>query len=336
MELFSKRYCIFLQRLGRLPVREGEDKRKLLPTALRNRLQHEVKYVIHSNYLEQFLLVKDSEGNELYLHASTLSDLSFRELGYDMTEILDCKEMDFNGPHYDDARFFDLIELLIIFSIRSKIDELVDRFQTIFREEGDSYIIHKYMIFRKNETGLRSILPLVKDRQLKNKLEEYYDASGLHFRDVKTNYEADARTAADLVQMIFSSPSRKKDTKAYAEDLCKQVASKWTDEKSVKKLTDLLNETVKNAKLLSNEVGNIRHTDKHTVPVENPNFYRLIARKNISIVELVILSLPEKFVTNQNAETIKNGYLSRYGLDKDVGWVIANEERVGIEDEIPF
>jgi len=55
----------------------------------------------------------------------------------------------------------------------------------------------------------------------------------------------------------------------------------------------------------------------------------------VAIVELAILSLPEKFISTDDPESMKNNYLSSYKLDKDTEWIILEKENTAIAD-IPF
>lgn len=328
MNLFSKRYDE--RRLLRTFALRDEEKRgEFLKSALRKRLQYEIKYIVSTGeFLEPFLLVEDDK--KFYLHKETLSELSNREIGYDITTIFSPERMDFEASDYRDIKFLDLIELLIIFSRTDKRELFIARVQDIVKEEGNEYVLHGFMITKRDESGLRAITPLIKDEQLRKKVEEYNSSQLL-----RPNYDNIARITADILQMIFSSPATKKATKKYSEELSRRVAAKWVDRKNVKRMTELLNETVRNAKLLSNEISNIRHTDKHTIVVSNPNFYKVVAIRNISIAELCILSLPEEFIVNQDPEELKENYLSKFQIIKDNGWVVEKDEST-IPPDIPF
>ncbi|HUC01915.1 MAG TPA: hypothetical protein VMA75_03345 [Candidatus Paceibacterota bacterium] len=318
MELFSKRYSA-----------KGPRNDVILSDTLRKRLEQELKFITSSkDYIEAFLLVDNEKENKIYLHSLTLRDLSSRELGYDLTSLVYCKTMDFNA-NPDDNQLLDLIELLIIFCKEINRKELIERLQNIFKEEGDQFIIHNFIIFKKDETGLKSLVPLIKDKNLQVKLEEYFTEAS---RGSKPNYEMLARIAADIVQILFSAP-KQKETKKYSEQLCSDIAYKWTDKKNAQALAILLSETVKNAKELSNQISNIRHTDRSTIPVRTPSLYRLIALKNSSIAEVVILSLPENYILDQNPEEIKNHYLGKYNLKADNGWLVEDEIK---PEDIPF
>jgi hypothetical protein len=327
MELFSKRDG-GRSRLNRTGFR-SEDSSEFLKDSLRNRLKEQIKYLIRSKaYFERFIYVDNKQAGNTYLHSSTLSDLSMREAGYDLSSALDLSDLETTGEKYPDAKFFDLIELLIIFAKPEKRPELVLRLNEIFQEEGNKYSIHGFMIVSREHDGLRSIVPLLKEKNLKEKITEYYRNRMIG----SVNYEILAQISADIVQLLFSSPKSRNQTKKHATDLCTLVATKWTEKAKVKELAQLFSDTVKNAKELSNQIQNVRHTDRTTIPIETPSFYKLIAVKNINIAELIILSLPETFISPQNPEDMKKSYLSRYDLDKDKGWVVKERESSNLSD----
>lgn len=332
MELFSKRNEGRIRRYGyrqqygvRPGARPTEDETRFLKDTLRNRLREQIKHLIRSkSFLEPFLYVDNKQTGVTYLHSPTLSDLSMRELGYDLASAFDLTKLEpMIDDVYEDAKFFDLVELLIIFSKSTKREELTSRLANVFKEEGDDYAIHGFMVVSREQEGLRSIIPLLKEKNLKERIKDFYEQrAGIH-----PNYETLSKVSADILQLLFSSPKSKKKTKEHSTDLCNQVAKKWTDKDKVRELAELFGETVINAKNLSNQVQNVRHTDRTTIPIEAPNFYKLIATKNINIIELVILSLPESFIASQNPEVLKEVYLKHYDLNKDSGWLVNPSEQ---------
>lgn len=322
MELFSKRY-------------KNDD--NFLSEGIKVRLQQELKYIIKSNeYLEKIIIVHHEEKDEYYLENDTLKDLSMRELGYDITAMLeDIREFNYDPNYYSDNKLFDLVELLLIFTRKDRREDFVNRLDKIFREEETLFVVHEWMLFKKESTGLNSIIPLIKNKQLKTKLDEFFENN-----KITKNFQTKAKVGADLVQLIFSSNNKKSNTKKYTEKICLDIAKKWAKPKDIKSLSELISNTVKNAKDLSNQIYNIRHTDQHTIPIDSPNFYKLIAENCISLVELVILSMPEKYIFTENAEKIKDSYLGKYKLDKDAGWIIPGKKPGGTNEvsanDIPF
>jgi hypothetical protein len=293
---------------------------------------------VESNeYLETFLVVEDAKENRFYLHEPTLSDLSSREIGYRIGEIINCQEITFPSPFggFDDLKLFDLIELLIIFTKDKKRKKFISEIQRIFNEDGQDFILHNYMISKKSESGIRSIMPLLKDKKLKEFLESYIKLSR-----AELDYKNLARLSADIMQRIFSSPSTQKETKEYSERLCDKVALRWTSKSKASDLSNLLSNSVKESKLFNNMLSDIRHSDKYTVPIASPSLYKLVAQINISIAELFILSLLEEFIAEQNPSVIKNSYLKWCKVEKDSTWKKnvrqeQEEEEIDVKD-IPF
>lgn len=192
------------------------------------------------------------------------------------------------------------------------------------------------MIIETEQSGLRSALPLIKDPQLQKSIKEYYRNNSA----LEIQYEVLARISANILQRITTSPISKNKTKNYADELCNEVAKRWTDSKKTTELKQLLNETIKNAKDLSNQVTDIRHTDQSTIPVDSPKIYKLVSSKNINIAELIILTLPERFISEQNPKELKESYIQDYKIDATSSWVIKKKivkdlEEINPED-IPF
>lgn len=321
MKLFSKRY----------PSVEGKS---FLSSSLRSRLQNKIKFIVESNeYIEAFLIVNDEIANKFYFHDESLRQLSQLELGYDITEIIGRKNFDFNQVQYQDIKFFDLIELLVIFSKEDKRTDFIGGLKEIFEEEGGRFTIHNFMIIVKSSTGLRALSHLIKEKALEEKIKGLYPSN-----EQDVNYQIFAKTSAEVLQFLFSSSEKKSNTKSYAENLCKEVARRWTSKTKLKELAVLLSEAVKQAKSFNNEISNIRHTDRTTIPVDNPGIYKFIWMHNVALIELFILSLPENYIVRQTPTELKNNYLSTYRLKKAPGWIVRKQEDddIDIEEEIPF
>lgn len=79
-----------------------------------------------------------------------------------------------------------------------------------------------------------------------------------------------------------------------------------------------MNLLVKNTKDFNNQISNIRHTDKHTIQVDYPDFYKLITQQNINIIELIILTFPEKYIKMPNSRLLKQNYIKKYNIDPNI------------------
>ncbi len=290
MQLFSKRYGISsissispygglrtsLRRYSNIysnsttrdKISDETTKTKFLLIPLRIRLEQEIKFIIGDDdlFLESFLIVDDQIIGKKYFQNESLKNLTLRELGYDITEYYATKSL---IPQEDckDIFIFDLIELIIIFTKVEKRDEVVKKFNRIFKEEGNSFEIYNFMIVEKERSDIRTIIPLIKDETLKNKLVGFYS----NRESFGSDFEIRAKTSAELLQYIFSSKIKGK-TKTYTEDLCKKLSEKYTSPEKDDELEKIINDTVKNAKLLNNEVADIRHTDQSTIPIVSGDF----------------------------------------------------------------
>lgn len=323
MELFSKRYG---NRIFRIRKDYNQETGKFINDSLRNRLLEEIRYISSSEkFIESFLLYNVEGENKIILNADNLSKLSLRELGYDISNFFNFYKFSFNSVK--DLPFFDLLEILIIFSKVENRTDFVQRLEYIFKEEKDEFIIHEFMIVSKGETSLQSIIPLLKDGVLKEKLIEF-ERNHVNF----PNYQLLSRISADMIQYLFSSTS-KTDTKKYTDLLCKQIAKKWTTSSKVPELHKLISDFVILAKQLNNQISNIRHSDKNTIQLENPSLYKLISLNNIRLAEMVILSLPNEYIIKQNAETLKQDYVDKYKIDKDDLGTIRYKTT---DDDLPF
>ena len=291
---------------------------------LRIRLQSEIKYQIENGYLEPFLLVYDKNKNIYFLHSDTLKDLSNRELGFDLNNILDSRTLSFQKGTYNDLQFLDLIEVLIVFMKENERIKSIERLNRIFEECNEKFILYNGFIYIKGESGLKSIVPLVKDGLLKEKLTQSLDM-------LDDSYHVSAKVSADILQHLFSSEDGQLKTKIVSESLIEKIAERVTDDKNKKGLSEKLSQLVVIAKDLSNKLSDIRHTDKHTIPVDSPNIYKLIAKINLSIAEIAILTVPDEYVQENKIEKIKTNYLTMYSIDKNSGWVKKLDP-----DDIPF
>lgn len=324
MILFSKRN----KRNRRQIIRNSEgtmirsDEDKFINDNLRNRIKELIKFFTETDdFLEPFLIAKIEKTGAFCLNPDKVNQLSMRVLGYEMTDFIDLVSFGYKNNETADSKLFDLVELLIIFSKTTHRKLFSDRVNGLFRDETAPYSIHDFMIISKESDGLRSIMPLIKEKNLRDKIKDYYSQ-----RLTETsNQEFMARSSSEIIQLIFSSPNSQAKTKNYSEQLCQKVASIWTDTQKVKGLSNLISDTVKNAKLLSNQIENVRHTDRHTIPVDSPDFYKLISSINISIIELVILSLPELFILGQKPDELKRKYIDEFKVKNDEIYVIKNK-----------
>ena len=211
---------------------------------------------------------------------------------------------------FDIVELFDIIEYLLIFCLSEKRDDYIMRLMEAFEEEKSGFIIHSHLIVYGAANNLESVTPLIKDKNLKKKLESYFNS---------TKWEVDylylAKVSADILQLILISDSSQKDTKSFSTDLCLQVARVSVPEDKIMEFSTALNGFAKQAKDFNNQTYDIRHTDRFCMPTKTPNIYRYAASSNIALIELIISSLPDQFISPENPEEIKNGILIKYWIE---------------------
>ncbi|MFA5994862.1 MAG: hypothetical protein WCW27_03160 [Patescibacteria group bacterium] len=332
MQSFSKRY-------SNKSIRSiGENNPNVFITdELRNRLLYEIRYIVETKTLENFIIVLDypATANKYYFNDDNLKNFSLAELGYDLTEFINCKTLEINpSVAINDYKIFDLIEILIIFSVENQREKIVKRFNDIFSDESSIFFIYEDKITKKETSNIKSLLPLINDDILKNKLIEFYNIN-----ETTSDYKILSRISADLVQRLFSSEEKQKKTRAYAEQLCSLIAKQWTMKNRASELSVMINESVLLAKKFNSKIEDIRHTDKSTIPVGSPSIYKMITMNNMAIIELTLLSCPEKYFGQMKAMNIKKNYLNKYHVDPNAEWTHSkNNEKyneINVED-IPF
>jgi len=322
MQLFSKRNEV-----------QPEKPTSFLKESLRKRLLRELEYLSSTDeFLERCFLVEDEKNLRWFLEDASMRDLSTRELGYDITDFFNFRNFSSRiiNESFNDYALFDLIEIILVFSKEAARVSIRERFQKHFLEEGNDYMVHDFLITQKNISGLKPFISFLKDKTLKDKLEQYY------FSNTSKNYGVLAKISAEIIQFLFSG-DKNGETKSYTTKLVKELAEKSVEKKHVKEFSDLLNNVIINAKSLNNEISNIRHTDRSTLLVDNPSLFKLIATNNFYLAELVIFANPEKYFFSQKAIDVKNEYIAKYKIPI-TGWIIRKSVAEGEidPDDIPF
>ncbi len=306
MQLFSKRNSPY----------SDDDAQIFHEDAPRRMILEQIKYISSSpGFLEHFILVQDEEKNQWRIHKKTLSDFSTRELGYDICSYFDTEKNVLKSDN--DYYLFDLIEIIILFSKEDKREGIRARFEEIFIESNSRYTIHDFIIEQK-APSIHSNYALIKNNVLKRLFAKNYSFTS------DLSYQELAKNSADIIQFLFSS-SIAKETKTSSENVVDVVAKKWFPSGDItkqKEIHDHINNLVLNIKFLNNNISNIRHTDQWAVNAGTDLIYKFIYNHNISLAELVILAEPNKYFFDLNSEDLKSGYLIKYGLDKNSGWII--------------
>lgn len=310
-----------------------ESAKSLLDSRSRTRLQHVLRHIISTgDYLLPFLQIQDEERDVFILHETSLKALCGAELGFDPTAIINCRKIEFDSEKQNDFYLFDLMELFLVFSRPEKREDFVKRLQEILDEEETGFKIHGHMITKAAGSDLINVTGLIANKDLKRKLNDYYST----FR-VSKDYKQLAALSADILQLIFSSDKTQDKTQEYSKQLLSRLAEKWSTKAKSEELSGLLGAELINAKKINNKINDIRHTDKHTIAIATPSFYKVIAERNIALVELVIMSLPEEFLVNDSPDDICKAYAENFGVKLKSGWIIRAPEPPEIDlDDIPF
>lgn len=313
MQIFSKRY-----KAKDIPVEADDD--KFLSSELRLKLISIIDHAVESNqYIETFLILEDHakeqyHKNKYTIHTRTINEVANRELGYFFSKYFNFSPLQFKIVN--DFILLDFIEILIIFSKDNKRSDFVSNIKYVLEGETDFLTIYKGNIIVKSLTELKSLVPLINDMILRRKLKSYYE------NQIDPDYQLLSKISADILQRVFSSKSKNK-TKEESEKICQELANIWgKTSKTKEKIKNLISDEVKLTKGFNNEIENIRHTDKSTLNINSPILFKLITVKSITLVELVILNFPEKYLSFNNPKIIKQEYFKRYEINSAYGWEI--------------
>lgn len=354
MKLFSKRNRLSQEYndTSRYTSRYSLKKRELVSPEVRNRISAEIKFLASSNdYFEWFILFENQKKNKIFLDQAQVDNFSLAELGYRMSDyfklenfkIIEVDKEVFSPTrdesrrekYFDDYKLFDLAETVILFSKSDKRQDVIKRFNLIFQEENADFQIVEHLITRKTGETLASLSSILKDEELKSKII-------LYFQLIKSqDFKVAAKTSSEILNIIFSDYIKKKKTKK-VEEIVDKLAVKTLHTKDLKKIErfkQYINDLLQVSKSLSNDIYDVRHTEKSTIRIANDGMYRLIANDNMALAELVLSTLKDDFVIDDNWEKIKQDYIGKYQIDPTARLVIRKpeEEDTSINlDDIPF
>lgn len=358
MKLFSKRNNSNRMRFDdefRYSHRLSRSGQELISPEIRNRIASEIKFLTASDdFLEWFILFENKKKVKIFFDVGKIDNFSLSELGYKMSvyfEFEDFKiiqqEKIFRGienkertiNYYDDYKLFDLAEIVILFAKNKKRTEVISRFNAIFLEEDADFQIVEHLITKKSGETLKTLVGLLKDENLKNKIRTYFELND------KNDHVNSSKISADILNIVFSGyikSNKPHDITAIKTKLAQKIIRDTVkkEEKSVRFL-GYIDELLRTSKSLSNDIYDVRHTEKSTIQLSNDNIYKLIASHNMSLVELVLTTLKDDYVLGDNWEKIKNDYIEKYKIDKSTRYVIekpnTNKDGADIDpDDIPF
>ena len=193
MKLFSKRNN---SRSGidddfRYSHRVYNRRLELVSTETRNRIASEIKFLTSSDdYLEWFILFENRKKEKIFFDKSKIDSFSLAELGYKMSDYFELEDFKIIRQEkslesiqskgqkiqfFDDYKLFDLAEIVILFAKDNKRTEIIERFNSIFIEENADFQIIEHLITKKSGETLETLVGLLKDDDLKNKINKFHD-----------------------------------------------------------------------------------------------------------------------------------------------------------------
>ena len=342
MKLFSKRNKLPRHHSERFQSSyTSQNYLELINPEARNRLISEIKFLTSVNdFLEWFILFENQKENKIILDQQKVDNFSLSELGYEMSEFFDFEDFAIKKQerlvrrpdgestkkdYFDDYKLFDLAEMIILFAEDQKRDEVIIRLNSILSEEGSDYKIVDFLITKDTGEGIQSIATLLKDSNLRSKINTYYD-----FEESDDFINA-AKISADILNIIFSDyikNNKKKEVENTITEVVNSLVEKGTDEAAKKKrLIAYIDDLSQISKKLSNDIYDIRHSEKSTIRVSNSYMYKLIANNNINLAELVITTLRDDYILGENWEKIKDEYIDKYNIDRKTRLVIAKPKK---------
>lgn len=349
MRLFSKRH----------KSSEFEARRKsLISDELRNRIISEILFLSwRDDFLEYFVLFDNQKKDKKFLDSNKVDWFSVAELGYKLSEYFEFEDFymkiqespegwimrrnekwefvrdERQIKYYNDYKLFDLLEFLILFSKKEKREEVIDRFNNILIEEWSEYEIVNWMIAKKSWEWLWTILTALKDSDLRKKLEDY------SYFKTRGDYIGCAKTWIEILNIIFSNEDEDKKKEEILKIL-NLIAEKSTSTPQEKEdLIKLMNANLKNLDSFSNQIYNVRHTEKSTIHIKQWSWiiYKMISEQSMSIIELIIIILREEFTSSEDWEKIKETYIQKYQINRNLRLAIKTpkEPEIRLED-LPF
>lgn len=305
---------------------------EIITSEVRTRLVSLIKFLTSSNlFIEGYVLIENKGEKLHYLNEDLINDFSQAELGYKFSDTFKLQPFSFDGNYvslensdeperiFNDYFLFDLLETVILFSKNDQRDEVIKRIDNILKEESTGFSIIENLITKDGGEDLKNIFPQLKDEKLSQKIKSYYQ----FFEN--DNYINACKISADILNIIFSDDSSGK--KKIIHEMQKSIADSVVlnkKEKDKRKLEfiEYFNSMMNISRTLNNQIYDIRHSEKTTIRISNEYFYKLICTYNMSLVELVLTSLKDRYLFTEDWETIKNLYIESYRINKETRYFI--------------
>lgn len=359
MKLFSKRNkrdnsTTGLYRQGQIISRDNDfysrrQKRgyEFINSNARTRLISLIKFLTSSDtFLEKYILVDNRKEKIHYLNKKLLDDFSESELGYKFSNHFDFYPFKFKLQNikipenqtdlsvYDDYVLFDLLETSILFSKEKQRKNVIDRIANVLKEEETGFFIKENLITKDGGEDLKNISIQLKDKKLSAKINAFY--SFLNDND----FINASKISAEILNIVISDEKETK--KKTIENIWKSVSKSIisNDIEKIKLENELITiiDNISNVcKTLNNRIYDVRHSEKDRIKINNEYFYKLICNYNISLIEVILTSLKDAYISSEDWEKIKNKYIEAYKINKDTFYYVPEPKEEDSDiDNIPF
>ncbi len=335
---------------SRIGYLNRQKRNEIINSQTRIRLVSLLKFISSSDlFLEKYILIENRKDKAHYFNKKLIDDFSESELGYRFSDSFDYYPFKFKGESvvsndekqimedvYDDFILFDLLEATILFSKANQRKDVINRINNIFKEEKINYYIKEDLITKNEGEDLRNIASQLKDVKLSEKINSYYS-----FFD-EDDYINASKISAEILGLIFSdeTESKKNVIDGLKKDLVSLIVVN-TDEKEKREaeFMVIISDMAKTCQTLNNSIFDVRHSEKDRIKVSNEYFYKLICNYNISLIELLLTSLKDRYISSEDWEAIKKKYIETYKINKDTFYYVPdpNTQNEEIDPlDIPF
>lgn len=359
MKLFSKRnkrdnFTSTIYKAGQSISRDGDffsrrQKRafEFINSNARTRLISLIKFLTSSDtFLEKYILVDNRKEKIHYLNKKLLDDFSESELGYKFSNHFDFYPFKFKSQTikiqenqtdiavFDDYVLFDLLETTILFSKKKQRKNVITRIAGILREEETGFFIKENLITKDGGEDLKNISIQLKDKKLSSKINSFY--SFLNEND----FINASKISAEILNIVISDEkqTKKKTIEHIWKNVSKSIISNEIEKSKLEnELITIIDDISNVCKTLNNRIYDVRHSEKDRIKISNEYFYKLICSYNISLIEVILTSLKDAYISSEDWEEIKNKYIESYKINKDTFYYVPEPKEEDFDiDNIPF
>lgn len=299
---------------------------ELVSPNVRTRLVSLIKFLTSSDtFLEKYILIDNRKDKIHYLNKRLIDDFSESELGYKFSIFFTFYPFNFSGKLiseneekeellYDDYILFDLLETVILFSKKTQRKDVIQKIKKILEEEKTGFSIKESIITRDSGEDLKSISLQLKDQKLSLKINSYYS----FIRE--GDFLNASKISSEILSIVISDEVQ--DKKKTMKNTWKKISKSIVNNSKKEDLEKILNEVSKICNLINNSISDIRHSEEDRIKVSNEYIYKMSCYYNISLVEVILTSLKDDFISTDDWEEIKNKYIENYKINKDTIYYI--------------